>query len=319
MIHPTVKIGKNVKIVSADISIGEGTEIGDNTIIIAYEKLVIGKFCKIRPNAQFKARVIEIGDWFYSDDNPRPLIIGGGGADSPNATIKIGNRCVIHDSFINSPVEIGDDVGMSPSSDISTHGFWNSVLDGYSEKHGPVKIGHDTIVGYRALILANVTIGHHCSVGAGAIVTKDVPDYCVVAGIPAKVIAGPPDYPKKLTLEEKKSMCWQIIMQYAKLLEDKIYDFTVERIKARNNFPECIEIHGIYNGEKFRVAYSDGMIVVEQGKKFIAIDPIYQSFSGEDSEISDDLRDFLRHYGIRIFSGRWFKSIDSKIKRMLNK
>jgi hypothetical protein len=81
--------------------------------------------------------------------------------------------------------------------------------------------------------------------------------------------------------------------------------------------PEYIEIHGIYNGEKFRVAYSDGMIVVEQGKKFIAIDPIYQSFCGDDSEMSDDVRDFLRHYGIRIFTNRWFKSIDSKIKRGL--
>jgi acetyltransferase-like isoleucine patch superfamily enzyme len=119
-IHESVKFGKNVKIISDDITIGEGTEIGDNTTIIAYEKLVIGKFCKIRPNAQFKARSIEIGDYFYSDDNPRPLIIGGGGAEGPTARIRIGKRCVMHDSFINvfMPVEIGDDVGMSPSSDI---------------------------------------------------------------------------------------------------------------------------------------------------------------------------------------------------------
>lgn len=314
-IHETVKIGNNVRIISDDITIGEGTEIGDNTVIIAYEKLVIGKFCKIRSNAQLKARVIEIGDWFYSDDNPRPLVIGGGGSDFPDAIIKIGDRCVIHDSFMNSPVEIGDDVGMSPSSDIITHGFWDSVLDGYSRKQGPVKIGSGTIVGYRALIMPNITIGHHCSIGAGAIVTKDIPDYCVVAGVPAKVIAGPPDYPRKVTLGEKKNMCWQIIMQYIRLLKDKIDNFTVESGPYRDEMSkEYIEIHGEYNGEKFRVGYSDGMIVVEQGKKFIAIDPIFQGWSGEDSEISDDLRDFLRHYGIRIFTNRWFKSIDSKIK-----
>jgi acetyltransferase-like isoleucine patch superfamily enzyme len=314
-------MGKNVKIISADVTIGEGTEIGDNTTIIAYERLVIGKFCKIRSNAQFKARIIEIGDWFYSDNNPRPLVIGGGGAEGPTAIIKIGDRCVIHDSFINvtMPVTIGDDVGMSPSSDIITHGFWQNSLDGFSgNKEGPVTIGNGTIIGYRVLIMPSVTIGKNVSIGAGAIVTKDIPDYCVAVGIPAKVILGPPDYPKKLTIEEKKNMCWQIMMRYSHLLRDKV-DFEIETCpKSSEQNPEYIEMHGIYNGEKFRVGYSDGMIVVEQGDKFIAIDPIFQSFSGENSEISDDLRDFLRHYGIRIFSGRWFKSIDSKTKRRLN-
>lgn len=312
MIHPTVKIGKNVKIISADITIGEGTEIGDNSTIIAYERLVIGKFCKIRPNAHFTARVIEIGDWFYSDDNPRPLIIGGGGSDRPEAIVKIGNRCVIHDSLINSPVEIGDDVGLSPSSDISTHGFWNSVLDGYSEKHGLVKIGHDTIIGYRAIILANVTIGHHCSVGAGAIVTKDIPDYCVVVGVPAKIIAGSPDYPKQLSKKEKEDMCWQIVMQYAKLLEDKVDDLKVK------SEPDVITIKGFYK-ENFEVTYANSFVTIEYSHTIFVMNLINKNWSGEDNEISDDFRDFLRHYGIRIFSTRWFKSIDSKVKRGLNK
>lgn len=311
MIHPTVKIGKNVKIVSADVTIGEGTEIGDNTTIIAYEKLVIGKFCKIRPNAKFKARSIEIGDYFYSDDNPRSLIVGGGGADRPTATLKIGDRCVIHDSFINvfMPVKIGDDVGLSSNSDILTHGFWASVLDGYKGKFGPVTIKSGSIIGYRAIIMPNVTIGEHASVGAGAIVTKDVPDFAIVAGVPAKIISqGPPTKP---TREEKNNICWQIMMQYANLLEDKVDNV---KIVNENGF---LKITGFYK-EPFEIRYDNCMVVVEHGKNFIAIDLIFLGVCGEDSEISDDLRDFLRHYGIRIFSARWFKSIDSKIKRRLS-
>jgi acetyltransferase-like isoleucine patch superfamily enzyme len=306
-IHPSVIIGNNVIIISDDIFIDEGTVIGDNTKILAFEKLMIGKNCKIRPNAQFKARSIEIGDYFYSDDNPLPLIIGGGGSERPTARIKIGDRVVMHDSDINvfMPVEIGDDVGFSNRTCILTHGFWQSVLDGYGGKFGPVKIGRGTIIGYGAIILPNVTIGEFANVGAGAVVTKDVPDFTIVGGVPAKVIAGPPNYPKKLSLEEKKNMCWQIMMQYSHLLRDKL-DFEIETCS------EYIEIYGIYKDEKFGVAYSDGMIVVEHGKKFIAIDPIHLSYSGEDSEVSDDLRDFLRHYGIRIFS-RQFKSIIPKI------
>jgi acetyltransferase-like isoleucine patch superfamily enzyme len=307
----SVKFGKNVTIISDDITIGEGTEIGDNTTIIAYEKLVIGKFCKIRPNAQFKARSIEIGDYFYSDDNPRPLIIGGGGAERPTARIRIGKRCVMHDSYINvfMPVEIGDDVGMSPSSDIQTHGFWGSVLDGYNRKFGPVTIKSGTIIGYRALILPNVVIGEHASIGAGAVVTKDVPDYCVVAGVPAKVISGPPDYPKKLSEQEKDNILWQIMMEYAELLRDKIDNVVVE------SNAEKVVIKGFYNGI-FEIEYWNREIIVKQNWKIFVISPIEGTWYGEDDEISDDLRDFLRHYGIRIFS-RQMVSIKSKIRREL--
>ena len=53
---------------------------------------------------------------------------------------------------------------------------------------GPVSIGDDTWIGERACILPNVTIGRHCVIGSAAVVTKSIPDYCVVAGIPARVV-----------------------------------------------------------------------------------------------------------------------------------
>ena len=313
-IHETVKFGKNVKIISDDISIGEGTEIGDNVTIIAYEKLVIGKLCKIRSNAQFKARSIEIGDFFYSDDQPLPLIIGGGGSERPTAKIKIGKCCVMHDSFINvfMPVEIGDHVGLSPSSVILTHGCWQSTINGYGMKTGPVTIGSGTIVGYRAIILPNVMIGHDASIGAGAVVSKNVPDNTVVGGVPAKVITGPPEYPKKLSEKEKDDLLWQIIMQYAELLKDKIETVIVESDAKK------IVIKGfLYNHYgQFEIVYWDRMITVNYDWKIFVISPIKGTWYGEDSEISDDLRDFLRHYGIRILS-RQMVSIKSKIRRKL--
>jgi acetyltransferase-like isoleucine patch superfamily enzyme len=53
---------------------------------------------------------------------------------------------------------------------------------------GRVTIGNDVWIGSRAIILANVTIGDGAVVGAGAIVTRDVPPYAIVAGNPAKLI-----------------------------------------------------------------------------------------------------------------------------------
>jgi phosphonate metabolism protein (transferase hexapeptide repeat family) len=51
-----------------------------------------------------------------------------------------------------------------------------------------VVIGHDTWIGHNAQIKPKVMIGHGAVVAAGAVVTKDVPDYAIVAGVPAKVI-----------------------------------------------------------------------------------------------------------------------------------
>ena len=52
----------------------------------------------------------------------------------------------------------------------------------------PVCIGDDVWIGDRVLILPGVHIGNGCIIAAGAVVTKDVPDYAIAAGVPAQVI-----------------------------------------------------------------------------------------------------------------------------------
>ncbi len=53
---------------------------------------------------------------------------------------------------------------------------------------GGVAIGHDVWVGARAMILSGVTIGSGAVIAAGAVVTRDVPPYAIVAGVPAKIV-----------------------------------------------------------------------------------------------------------------------------------
>lgn len=53
---------------------------------------------------------------------------------------------------------------------------------------GPIRIGAGTWVGFRAQILGKVDIGKHCVIAAGSVVTKDIPDYCVVGGNPARIL-----------------------------------------------------------------------------------------------------------------------------------
>ncbi len=53
---------------------------------------------------------------------------------------------------------------------------------------GPIRIGHDVWIGRRAMIMSGVTIGNGAVIGAGSVVTRDVPPYAIVGGVPAKLI-----------------------------------------------------------------------------------------------------------------------------------
>lgn len=62
-----------------------------------------------------------------------------------------------------------------------------NVMDAWDNK-GDIVVGNDVWIGYEAVILAGVTIGDGAVIGARAVVTKDVPPYTVVGGVPAKPI-----------------------------------------------------------------------------------------------------------------------------------
>jgi len=51
-----------------------------------------------------------------------------------------------------------------------------------------IKVGHDVWIGHGAIIVGNVSVGNGAIIAAGAVVTKDVPEFSIVAGIPARVI-----------------------------------------------------------------------------------------------------------------------------------
>ena len=52
----------------------------------------------------------------------------------------------------------------------------------------PITIGDDVWIGRRVMLLPGVSIGKGAVIGAGAVVTKDVPEFAVVGGVPAKII-----------------------------------------------------------------------------------------------------------------------------------
>jgi acetyltransferase-like isoleucine patch superfamily enzyme len=89
------------------------------------------------------------------------------------------------------PIHVGDNVSIGPEATILTLGH-DPRSPVFEDKGGPVKIGDRAWIGYRALILPGIEIGEGAVVGAGAVVTKNVPPYTIVAGNPAVKIGDRP-------------------------------------------------------------------------------------------------------------------------------
>ena len=100
-------------------------------------------------------------------------------------------RIGLHNTVIG-PVTIGSHVNIAQGVTVTAlnHNFDKPGIriDQQGITTRPIVIGDDVWIGAGAVILPGVTIGSHCVVAAGAVVTTDVPDSTLVAGIPAKTV-----------------------------------------------------------------------------------------------------------------------------------
>lgn len=97
------------------------------------------------------------------------------------------------DCEVYGPVTIGKNVMMGPEVVIFTsdHEFSKTDIPIIEQGNGPVEpvsIGNDCWIGMRVMIMPGVHIGDGCVIGAGAVVTKDIPSYSVAGGVPARVL-----------------------------------------------------------------------------------------------------------------------------------
>lgn len=108
--------------------------------------------------------------------------------------VTLGDRSGIGiNASIGEQTHIGSDVMMGPDCVIYTrnHRFDRLDIPMREQGYGPVEpvvIGDDCWIGGRVTILPGVHIGNGAVIAAGAVVTKDVPPYAVVGGVPARVI-----------------------------------------------------------------------------------------------------------------------------------
>ncbi len=169
-IHKTASIYRDVILKSSRI--GAKSSVGDFSKV---ERSVLGEYIRIDRNNYIWCT--EMKRHCYTGKNTSIIAAEVGSFVSVSWNVTIGGAD--HDY-----------------SKLSTHSFIYNDYDelrpegaeGYDRFSSPCVIKNDVWIAANAVILRGVTVGNGSVVGAGAVVTKDVPDYAIVAGVPARII-----------------------------------------------------------------------------------------------------------------------------------
>jgi len=150
-ITPDVKLGRDVRIFHPDLVNLYGCTVGDES--------KIGTFVEIQKNATIGARCKISSHTFICE----------------GVTIE-------DEAFIGHGVMFINDVfprAVNEDGSLQTEANWEVV---------ETRVGKRASIGSNATIMGGITIGKSAMVGAGAVVTRDVPEYAIVTGVPAKVV-----------------------------------------------------------------------------------------------------------------------------------
>lgn len=154
------------------ISIGVGAELSDLVIYIRGNNHVL----KIANNCEYKSGSV----WF--EDHDCQIVIGR------YTTIESAHLAVTEP---NSKIIIGEDCMFSRDIEFRT-GDSHTIIDLETKKRinpaQDIEVGNHVWIGARSIILKGARIGNNSIIGINAIVTSDVPDHSIAAGIPAKEI-----------------------------------------------------------------------------------------------------------------------------------
>ena len=144
-----------------------------------------------RPYALFFPKMRSIAVSFYLEKCGAKIRVKSGAEIALNAIVgnnsELGSNCIIQSNVI-----IGDNVIMGPDVKIYSRNHKFDRLDVPIQKQGKEKlvteIGNDVWLGANVIITAGNKIGNHTIIAAGSVVTKNVPDYAIVGGVPAKIL-----------------------------------------------------------------------------------------------------------------------------------
>jgi acetyltransferase-like isoleucine patch superfamily enzyme len=210
------RIGKGVSIGFGAVICGERVEIGDHTsigflTIIRGKEIRLGSYVQIGSMTFLDTPHIEIGEGTKINEQ-----VFVGGLQFPDSRFVVGRNCqIMQMSFINPArsIVIGDDTGIGGHCLIFGHSSWLNQFEGYAADFAPIEIGSSVGLAWRTFVLPGAKIGNGTMVGANSLVSGTLPPRSMAVGFPARVVAGPPAFPRKVSYDEKVEMFRRIVAE----------------------------------------------------------------------------------------------------------
>ena len=165
-----------------------GNRVSLAAYIKGHERIALGRGCKIHADASVDATRspgVRFGDKVTL--NRYAYVQGGNGGVRLGNRVEVNNFCIVNDT---GGVDIGECTVIGPGARIISYQHRyarGATIQSQPVDARPIRIGRDVWLGANAIVLSGVTIGDGAVVAAGAVVRDDVPDYAVVAGVPAVV------------------------------------------------------------------------------------------------------------------------------------
>lgn len=174
-------------------SVGDGPVLGRNTVLRHPRNMRLGDRVTIDDGCLLDGRGAGPGGFVVGDDvvlNRNCMVVAKSGPVAIGPRTSVGSNCVI---VSLAGVELGEAVMLAGGCYLSAGtypvgGRSGPVMDGDATSSGPIRIGDGAWLGTCVVVLDGITIGRGAVVGAGAVVTRDVPDWAIVAGVPARQV-----------------------------------------------------------------------------------------------------------------------------------
>jgi UDP-2-acetamido-3-amino-2,3-dideoxy-glucuronate N-acetyltransferase len=137
--------------------------------------------------------------------------------------VKIGNNVKIQNNVsVYQGVTLEDDVFCGPSMVFTNVLTPRSAHPRKREEYLKTLVKKGTTIGANSTIVCGITLGRYCFVGAGSVVTRDVPDYAIVYGVPAKIKGWMCECGSEIVFTGKKATCDKCSKNYRKVNKLKV-------------------------------------------------------------------------------------------------
>jgi hypothetical protein len=239
-----------------------------------------------------------------------------GGPQLPESAFILGSRTIVLQmAFINptKPVVIGDDTGIGGHCLIFTHGAWLNALDGYPVTYEPVTLGKSVWLPWRVFIMPGSTIGDGSVIGANSLVAGNIPPYSLAVGSPAKVIRSAPDFPRKLTDDQRRALVNEMVSEFDRFIEYNGVRITRDAgIVAYHSDTGSYRLFRLQSGGLTMATLTRGDTLLSEialsdddrrelrGRGVHWLDVAGKSRSADGSPLTEELAAYLGRYGIRL-------------------